>query len=78
VVPKAYENLIGFTRYISVYESIDILGLYHGVETLEKAIREKLYRNNDERTLYALEEKTRILKGLFNVALSNGDVDYII
>ncbi|MFQ5951925.1 MAG: hypothetical protein ACE5JK_00760 [Candidatus Omnitrophota bacterium] len=74
---KPYKNLINFTRYVSIYESIDVFGLYHEIELLEEAIREKLFRNTDERELYQLKRQSTVLKKLFSIELANGDVDYL-
>jgi hypothetical protein len=78
ISPASYKNLINFTRYISIYETIDILALYKEIKELERAVRESLFADKDEEALYGLQEKVRILKGLFAVTLDNGDVDHLI
>ncbi|MGB3113099.1 MAG: WbqC family protein, partial [Candidatus Omnitrophota bacterium] len=75
---EPFQNLIMFTRYITIYEGIDIFGLYHDVEGLEEAVREKLFANKEERTLYELRKQADILRKLFSIELANGDVEYLI
>ncbi|MGB3114410.1 MAG: hypothetical protein WBC00_07330, partial [Candidatus Omnitrophota bacterium] len=78
IASEPFENLIMFTRYITVYESIDIFGLYQDVEKVEKAVREKLFANKNEKTLYELQKQAAILRKLYSIELANGDVDYLI
>ncbi|MCQ9207310.1 MAG: hypothetical protein NG740_05490, partial [Omnitrophica bacterium] len=75
--PSPYPNLISFTNYITVYEDIDMLRLFTEVEELEDYIRDKISRNEEERTLYNLTKMSRTLKKLFSVALTNSDYDFI-
>ena len=77
VSPKSYPNLIMFTRYISMYEDIDLLQLFKEVEEFEDYIRDKIFRNDEERTLYNLTKATRTTKKLFEIALTNSDHDFI-
>ncbi|MCQ9207757.1 MAG: hypothetical protein NG740_07755, partial [Omnitrophica bacterium] len=76
--PTPYPNLINFTNYITIYEDIDMLKLFKEVEELEDYIREKIFRDEEERTLYNLTKMTRTLKKLFKASLTNADYDFII
>ncbi|MDP8298583.1 MAG: hypothetical protein P9L88_01565, partial [Candidatus Tantalella remota] len=78
VSDAGYKNLINFTTYISLYESIDIFGLYHDMAVLEEELCSSLYRNDDERALYKAARDTAMLKRLYSVELTNGDYDYIV
>ena len=73
----AYENLIMFTRYVSIYESIDLIGLYREMNTVEDGIREKLYRNADERELYRMTKMAQLLNQLYCMELTNGEFSYV-
>ncbi|MBU1784681.1 MAG: hypothetical protein KKG95_05025, partial [Candidatus Omnitrophica bacterium] len=72
-----YENLIKFTRYITVYERVDLARLSQEVEALEEKTREALFLTEEERALYDLDEKTRLLKGLFKVELDNKSLAHL-
>ncbi|MGB2706001.1 MAG: hypothetical protein WBC74_04020 [Candidatus Omnitrophota bacterium] len=75
--PKPCSNLIKFTRYITIYEDIDLLVLFQEVEQFEDYIREKIFRNDEERTLYNLTKAVRTIDGLFKISLNNNDYDFI-
>ncbi|MCK4851593.1 MAG: hypothetical protein KAS86_00625, partial [Candidatus Omnitrophica bacterium] len=66
-----------FARYISLYESVDIFNLYNEVELVERTVRDKLYRNNDERELYEIAVMASMLEGLYNVELSTRDLELL-
>ncbi|GAG22397.1 unnamed protein product, partial [marine sediment metagenome] len=76
--PIPYSNLIKFTRYITIYEDIDLIALFSEVGEFEDYIREKIFRNDKERTLYNLTRTARTIKKLFEISLSNTDYDFII
>ncbi|MBU0881234.1 MAG: phosphoglycerate kinase, partial [Candidatus Omnitrophica bacterium] len=76
--PATYKNLIGFARYVAIYDTIDIFKLYSEVDLLEKTLRDKLYVSDDERSLYDLQQKARVLKDLFNVNLTNDGAEYLL
>ncbi len=76
--PTPHKNLINFTKYIAVYETVDIFSLYSELDALESSVIEKLYTSQDERSLYDLQKKARMLKGLFNTNLTNDDAEYLI
>ena len=77
ISPESYRNLITFTLYITRYEGMNVFGLYHEIVLLEDAIREKLYRNDDERELYKIAALTYMLKRLYSMELTNGDSGFI-
>jgi len=77
VLPEPYSNLINFTRYITIYEDIDLLALFREVEEFEDYIREKIYRNDEERELYNFTRAVRTIKKLFEISLSNTDYDFV-
>ena len=74
---EGFENLVLYTEYISLYETIEIFGLFREVGLLEEAIREKLYRNSDERQLYEIMIMTYMLKRLYSMELTNEDAGLI-
>jgi phosphoenolpyruvate-protein kinase (PTS system EI component)/phosphotransferase system HPr-like phosphotransfer protein len=76
--PTPFKNLINFAKYVSVYEEIDVISLHSEFAALEASIKDRLFSNDDEKALYGLEDKARILKGLFDISLSNGDTEYLI
>ncbi|MBL7158183.1 MAG: hypothetical protein ISS91_01590, partial [Candidatus Omnitrophica bacterium] len=78
VSPAPYPNLIKFTKYITIYEDIDLLSLFREVDEFEDYIREKIFRNDEERELYNLTRMARTVKKLFAVSLNNNDHDFII
>jgi hypothetical protein len=77
VSSKGYANLIRFTQYVTMYEAIDIFELYLELAAFETALREKMYRNDDERVLCRVDASTRLLKRLYSMELSNGDFNNV-
>ena len=59
ISPAPYPNLIKFTSYITIYEDIDLLSLFREVDEFEDYIREKIFRNTEERELYNLTRTAR-------------------
>ena len=57
-------------------ESIDIGSLMDEIDEYEGKVREKLYRNDDERELTALLKNTEILHNVFAVKLTSGQLRY--
>ncbi|MFH1664718.1 MAG: hypothetical protein ABIA77_01055, partial [Candidatus Omnitrophota bacterium] len=75
---EGYENLTGFTRYVTIYESVELAGVYREMEGVEDAIREKLYRNGDERELYGMARMARLLKQLYAIELTTREFEYFM
>ncbi len=73
-----YSNLTRFTEYIRLYETIDFVSLFTEIESFESTIREKLFRNNDEKELYCLSRAVKILKQLFSISLTNSDYEFVV
>ncbi|KJJ83359.1 membrane protein containing Peptidoglycan binding-like domain protein [Candidatus Omnitrophus magneticus] len=71
LVAEKYTNLIKFTRYVSIYESVELVNLYRELEKLEKSLREKLYRNEDDKTLYEIMREVRLIKQLYRLELTS-------
>ena len=74
---SGYKNFSMFTEYISLYESVDIFNLYSEVESLEKRVRDKLYRTDDERELNEMFTMTELLRGLYSIELSSRDFGFL-
>lgn len=73
---KRFPNLYNYIIYNSVYSKIDNEKLFNDIKKLEMAIKEKLFANDDQRTLEKLSRHIEILLGLVNIKLLNGDFDY--
>lgn len=71
-----YPNLFNYIIYNSVYARIENEKLFDDIKKLELAIKEKLFANDDQRTLSRLSDHIDILIGLVNIKLLNGDFDY--
>jgi len=77
VAADDYENLIKFARYVAIYESIELFKLYRQIEEFEESIREKLYRNGEEREIFRLTRIVRLLKQLYSVELNNSEYVFV-
>lgn len=75
--PAPYANLIKFTDYITLYESIGLLEIFKEVELLEDAIKEKLYTSPDQKRLHDTLKCANFLKEIFELKLTNSDFEYL-
>ncbi len=76
VMPEEYPNLFNYIIYNSVYSRIENEKLFNDIKRFEEAIKERLFANDDQRTLDKLARHINILLGLTNIRLLNGDFDY--
>ena len=70
-----YESVIDFFRYTRFYESLDIK-LFKEIESLEEAVKNKLFRNPAEVKLDRLYRFHDILERLFQFSLTADDVNF--
>ncbi|MDO8536595.1 MAG: hypothetical protein Q7S30_06290, partial [Candidatus Omnitrophota bacterium] len=75
--PEPYKNLITYTEYITLYESIDLLEIFEEVKLFEDTIKEKLFANDDQRKLHDISKCLGYVKDLFELKLANGDFEYL-
>lgn len=73
---KDYPNLFNYMIYNAVYSRIENEKLFHEIKLVETAIKEKLFQNDDQRTLEKLSRHVDTLLGLINIKLLNGDYEY--
>ena len=73
-----YEHLERFCEYVTVYESIDIAMLMDEIDDYECCIKDKIYRNDEERELTGLLKDTEILHNLYSIRLTNGQLRYLM
>ncbi|MFH1837146.1 MAG: hypothetical protein ABH862_03430, partial [Candidatus Omnitrophota bacterium] len=78
IAADQYENLIMFTKYVTLYESIELMGLYREIKVLEDEIREKMYRTDREREIFEMIRMTQLIKQLYSMELDNTESDHII
>ena len=64
--------------YVTLYESIDLVKMFSELERLEEGIRESLLTTEDQKTLHTLMKESLILKDLFNISLTNGNLKYLL
>ncbi len=73
---EEYPNLFNYIIYNSVYSRIENEKLFNDIKKFEEAIKDKLFVNDDQRTLDKLSRNINTLLGLVNIRLLNGDFDY--
>jgi len=71
-----YPNLNLYSEYLVIYEEINSYGLLKEITALEDEIKEKLFKNNDQRALEKLSRNIRLLENMLDIAMSREDVDY--
>jgi hypothetical protein len=75
-VTARFPNLYNYIIYNAVYSRIENEKLFRDIRDVETAIKEKLFKNDDQRTLERLSRHIDTLLGLVNIKLLNGDFDY--
>lgn len=73
---QRFPNLSNYIIYNSIYSRVENEKLFRDIKEVEIAIKEKLFANDDQRTLEKLSRHIEILLGLVNIKLLNGDFDY--
>gem|GEM_PF-2785642 len=71
-----YPNLLNYVIYNGVYSKIENEELFSEIKKFEEAVKEKIFSNDDQRTLDRLYRHINILVGLVNIKLLNDDFDY--
>ncbi|HPM42318.1 MAG TPA: hypothetical protein PLV52_00585, partial [Candidatus Omnitrophota bacterium] len=71
-----YPNIIVYVEYMSLYEGVDMGAIKDEVIDYENAIKEKIYRNDDERKLSALMREASVLSDLLEVKLTATSLNY--
>ena len=71
-----YPNLFNYIIYNSVYSRIENEQLFSDIKKFEGDVKNKIFANDDQRTLDKLSCHINILLGLVNIRLLNGDFDY--
>ncbi|MFH1752806.1 MAG: hypothetical protein ABH875_01365, partial [Candidatus Omnitrophota bacterium] len=72
-----YGNLIAYTDYITLYESIDLTAIFEEARDFEDQIKEKLFQNEYQKRLYYITKCMGFLSDLFDLKLTNGDFSYL-
>ncbi|MFA5499648.1 MAG: hypothetical protein WC404_01050, partial [Candidatus Omnitrophota bacterium] len=73
---KKYPNILTYVEYMTLYESVDINALKDEVIDYENRIKEKVFRNEDEKTLAGLLRKASMLQDLIEVKLTSTSLKY--
>lgn len=71
--PSQYGDLILYSQYAVLYESIDLVDVFDEASAFENDVREKFFRNEDERRLAALTHRVTVLSQLLDTALTARD-----
>ena len=78
ISPEPYTNIILYAEYAVIYESIDLLSVLEETAAFENDIREKIFRNDDERQLSNLVHSISILSQLADTTLSSKDYEFFV
>lgn len=73
---KTHPNLSDYVIYTKLYDKIDNEKLFEELDDIKNAVKARLFRNEDQRTLSLCRDNVNILLGLINIKLSNKEFDY--
>lgn len=71
-----FAELRKYADYMLVYETLDIDGLKEEIRAVEDAVRDKIYRDPDERALHEILWDVSVLSDLMEVKLSSESLAY--
>ena len=76
--PMQYKNVILYSQYVVLYESIDLIAIFDEVDRFENDLREKMFSKEDERTLARLSHCAAILSQLLDTTLTSKDYEFFV
>ena len=74
---ERFTELQKFVDYINAYRELDVIGLSRDLENAEEKVLGDLVRNQKERDLYELTRAIELMKGLFEIKLTDEDVTHL-
>jgi len=77
-LPKEYNNLSRYIIYTRIYSRIDHEELFDEIDLLLYAIKDKMFKNDDQRILDGLWKNVNIILGFIKIELSNKEYDYYL
>ncbi|MFH1791421.1 MAG: hypothetical protein ABH885_05520 [Candidatus Omnitrophota bacterium] len=72
----AFSNLASYAAYTGMYDSVDAIEVMSELDALEKAVKEKLFRDGRERELDMLSRNLVIARNMLNFTLTRDDYAY--
>lgn len=76
--PLNYKNIILYSEYVVLYESIDLIAIFDEVESFENRLKDTLYVNQDEKDLSNLTHCVTILSQLLDTSLNSKDYEFFV
>lgn len=73
-----YPNLMDFVDYLTKVNSLESVKLFVEMEDLSYEIKQKLAKNDEEKTLTQALRNIKFLEGFFNLKISNEELDYYL
>jgi len=64
---QEFPELNKYIHYTNLHDTIDVIELFIEMESMERAVKEKLYKNDDERDLDRIVYNTAILHEIINL-----------
>jgi len=74
-IRKTYPNLYKYIEYASKVEIADVDGLFKEVDNVESEIKDKLFKNDDQRKLDEIQKDIALLQNFLNISLAPGDLN---
>lgn len=72
----AYPNVVAYTDYLALYQSIDDIQISQELATLEDAIEDGLASSSDQKELLALVHNVSILQKMISLKVSKSELNY--
>ncbi|MFH1996869.1 MAG: hypothetical protein ABIJ27_07770 [Candidatus Omnitrophota bacterium] len=78
VMAEKFPNLSNFVIYVSIYDKIENEELFGEIDAIIAAIKETMFKDNDQRTLDRLAHHVDTILGLVDIKLLNKDYEYYV
>lgn len=75
-ISKEYPNLALYADYINTFDKIDTYALFKEIDTLDKALRVKFYKNEEQKELDKLSTDFSIIREFVELGLTPDEYSY--
>ncbi|MBF0217080.1 MAG: hypothetical protein HQL30_08820 [Candidatus Omnitrophica bacterium] len=73
-----FSMLEKYLEYVICYEGVDVSAVMKEVDSLENAIKERLFANDAQRELSLLSKDLALLKNIFSISITKEDYGYYL
>jgi len=73
IAPEGFVDFILYAEYLMLFEEIDLVQIFDEIEAMEELVKEKIFRNDEERVFDRTQKAVRIFAKLLEAKMSSAD-----